>query len=216
LELNLTPDFEVSVMKREMSSCAFYFLISNLGFLCLSGCESSISHENPRTDRNYYLTFNDTDARKLADQLTVDALERNWLPRFQAENGRDPIICVCGINLDMMRDRIDPQMFYRPFEEGMINSGHVRVLQERELLDALRAERLDTEFSNPAFVANVEKLKATESKPDLLLMGDMTYSREVKDSRRGFVYYQLNCWLVDVKTREKVWLKSAEVKKAKG
>lgn len=184
-----------------------------------AGCNSTPSsgpvyREDPNRDSTLSTRFGMSDARITAKQLIDDCLARqingrNWTDAYRSEKGRPPIIAV-GEIVNKTDSRIQTQQVTRRVEEELLNSGRVRVIAERDLREQLRIERTDTKFTDPAFVKKVQ----AEHAADYILTGEILYAFETDGSRER-ADYQVAMQLIDIETLEKVWIKSAEVAKAR-
>ena len=179
----------------------------------LAGCtrEWDIDRRDPQevTDLDY--RFNDTDARKIAQGVSEDALSKPWLDNWLREHGGGRPMIVVGNVRNETDEYLDPAMFTSPVEETLLNSGRVRLKAQRELRAELRDERLDIDFNDPASV----KRAAMEVNADLMLVGAIRLdSQKSRSGNRMIRYYQATLEFIDVETAEKLWIHNEEIKKA--
>lgn len=197
-------------------------LVSLLAAAVLSACGGSkynpdYSNVDPASDymrTSPYMDMND--AENVAAQLIDDALGRringtNWVDKFQAENGRLPIIYV-GIVKNRTDDPdLQTEQFTNLIEKELLNSGRVTVMSERAARDELREERLDDEFRDPRYA----KVVKGELGSDYVLRGEVLYFRQIARSGSGErVDYRVDLELTDITTAQKVWTKDGRIAKA--
>lgn len=194
-----------------------FLTFGTVAFLAI-GCKSTpapVHREDPNKDSTLSTRFGMSDARITATQLINDCLAReingrNWTDVYRAEHqGRNPIIAV-GEVVNKTDSRIQTQQVTTRVEEELLNSGRVRVIAERDLREQLRIERTDTKFTDPAFIKKVQ----AEHAADYILTGEILYAFET-DGTRERADYQVAMQLIDLETLQKVWIRSAEVAKAR-
>jgi penicillin-binding protein activator len=178
----------------------------------LAGCGGKdwrVTRSDPRDVADLDYRFNANDAWMTADAMTADALSRPWLDNWMVERGGRPMIVVGNIR-NNTEDYLNPEIFTRPFEEELLNSGRVRVKAQRDVREELRRERLDIDFNDPETVKAVAK----EVNADLILVGVVndTTQRTVT-GRRLIKNYQIALELIDVETAEKLWINTHDIEK---
>ncbi len=162
------------------------------------------------TDRAIDLSgrWNDTDSRLVAGEMINDVLNRPWLERFTQGNNRVPVIIVGDVR-NRSHEHIDAETFIRNMEREFVNSGLVRVVQDAEFREQIRAERADQhEFADPETVAQWRR----ETGADYMLTGTMN-SIVDQHGRDRVIYYQVNLELSDMETNEKVWIGEKQIRK---
>ncbi len=170
-----------------------------------------VERVDPETRVDLDYRFNDTDARQVWQGMVNDATFRNWIGRWQQEQGGNRPIMIVGPIKNNTQDYINMNLFTRNFEREMLNGGNVRVVSMRDQRGDLRDERLQgQEWNSP----ETRKLMKNELGADLMLMGDVNDVVERSlDNRQVSKYYQVNLELTNIETNEKVWIGSVEIKK---
>jgi uncharacterized protein (TIGR02722 family) len=180
--------------------------------LALSGCNDGwkVNRVDPAKSTDIDYRFNDQDARQIFQELSQDMLSRPWAEAYMREHGdKRPIVYLANVK-NNTQDYINTELFTNQLQEIMINSGKVRVKTESENRQAIRDERLDTKYNDPATIKAVAK----ELNADFALMGSINDNKQRSTSGNTVVnYYQATMTLTNVETAEKVWSNTVDIKK---
>ena len=174
----------------------------------MGACKRTVSRID--TDKVVDLSgrWNDTDSRLTAEEMMSSIHEHPWLSDFKKRFNRKPVIIV-GMVENKSQEHIDPQTFINDLEGDCIKRGQIRVVENSKLREKLREERADQqEFAS----LDTQKKWGKELGADFMLFGTInSIYDQVK--RKKLVYYQIDLWLSNVETNEKVWLGDKKIKK---
>lgn len=190
------------------------------GTLIAGGCASqneTVTRVDPeRGGVDVNSQFNARDAQQMAAELIGDMLSKPWIPNATAKNAAAgaqdprPMVILGTVKNETKRFEINMGMVTDQVQEELLNSGKARVFAARDLRQELRTERFDTEFADPASVLK----KANEKKAQFMIMGVLLDDQQVSgDGRTKDLYFQLKLEMTDIETTEKVWIRSARVRK---
>ncbi len=194
-----------------MNRTRTWLAAGSLGLAAIGGCSTIDQVEGDEKTRPLAIGLNDSDAQRIVEVMTADALSRPWIDAFRAGHPRNPIIAVGEIK-NKSDDYLQTELVTKQLEAELLNSGRVSVLAERDLRAQLRQERTDTEFTDPAFIKNMKG----EHQVDYLMTGVIAYDREIsRDRARETGAYQMTLELTDISSLQKVWIKSEKVKKVR-
>jgi len=98
----------------------------------LIGCSSKrqVSRLDPESVTDLSGSWNETDARLVAQEMVADCLGKIWLTDFLAAEGAKPVMTM-GTIRNMSSEHIDTEVFTDDFERELINSGKVRFVASR-------------------------------------------------------------------------------------
>ena len=175
-----------------------------------AGCSSKrqVTRLEPETQTDLSGSWNDTDARLVAEEMVSDCLSRPWLTNFVAATGGKPVVTVGRIR-NNSSEHIDMETYSTDFERELINSGQVRFVANKFQRDDVRDERMDQgEWASP----ETKKRLRDELGADFILLGAV---KSITDQVEGkaVIFYQTDLELINIETNEKVWIGSKEIKK---
>jgi uncharacterized protein (TIGR02722 family) len=154
-------------------------------------------------------SWNNTDSRLTAEQLTDDVLKAVWLTNFmQAKAGQKPVV-ICGFVDNKSHEHIEAETFIKDLEQAFIKTQKVRLVQAGKKREALRAERADQQTN--ASVSTMKKF-GLEVGADYILQGSVNSIVDAH-KRKKVVYYQVNLELTDMQTNEVVWIGDKKIAK---
>ena len=177
-----------------------------LGF---ASCQTrQVTRLDPSTQIDLSGRWNDTDSRKVADQMIYDLFDSNSFKEYAKSRTGKPVIVVGAIR-NKTSEHIDADNFIKKFEVVIHNSGAAELVESSEFRDQLRVERLEQqEFADPATVKRMGK----EAGADLMLFGEITSETDTDNNRR-LVNYITTLFLTDIETNKRVWYGQNEIKK---
>ena len=179
-----------------------------LVFLVLVACSRQVTRIDPSTEIDLSGRWNDTDSRKVADQMIYDLFDSDNFKDYAKSHGGKPVI-IMGMIKNRTSEHIDAENFVKKFEYVIHNSSAADIVESDEFRDKLRVERLDQqEFADPATVKQMGK----ELGADLMLFGEMTSETDTYNNRR-VVNYITTLFLTDIETNRRVWYGQNEIKK---
>ena len=177
--------------------------------ILLTACQTrQVTRMDPATQVDLSGRWNDTDSRKVADQMIYDLFESDRFKEYAKAKTAKPVILVGAIR-NKTAEHIDADNFVKKFEVVIHNSNVADLVESSEFRDQLRVERLEQqEFADPATVKRMGK----EAGADLMLFGEITSEVDTYDNRK-VVNYITTLFLTDVETNKRVWYGQNEIKK---
>ena len=175
----------------------------------LLSCQTrSVTRIDPATQIDLSGRWNDTDSRKVADQMIYNLFDSPGFKNYAKEKGRKPVIIV-GLIRNKTSEHIDADNYVKKFEVVIHNSGAADLVESDEFRDKLRVERAQQQdYADPA----TAKQWGKELGADLMLFGDMTSETDTYNNKR-VVNYITTLYLTDVETNRRVWYGQNEIKK---
>jgi penicillin-binding protein activator len=156
--------------------------------------------------------WNDVDSRQAANDLVAQATAGTpWIENYMMEKGTKPTVIVGQIR-NKSAEHIPMKTLVADLEKTFINSGRVRVVASAEEREGVREERADQqEFASPESQARWGREKGA----NYMLLGEVN---TIIDREEGneVKYYQVDSYLVDLQTNEKVWVGQTKIKKFVG
>jgi penicillin-binding protein activator len=184
-------------------------LLIILVVLSVVSCQTrKVTRLNPSSEVDLSGRWNDTDSRKVADQMIYDLFDSDRFKEYAKAKTTKPVIVV-GTIRNKTSEHIDADNFIKKFEVVIHNSGAAELVESSEFRDQLRVERLEQqEFADPATV----KRMGREAGADLMLFGEITSEIDTDNSRR-VVNYITTLFLTDIETNKRIWYGQNEIKK---
>jgi len=183
-------------------------LIAFLAILSLAGCSRSVKRIDPGTQTDLSGRWNDTDSRLTARAMIEQMFGNRWSEVFEQQHQKKPVIIVGLVN-NKSHEHINTETFIRDLERAIINYGTIRLVEAGDKRLELRRERGDQQdFASP----ETAKKFGRELGADFMLQG--TVNSIVDGYRRNqAVYYQIDLFLNNIETNERVWMGNKEIKK---
>ena len=186
----------------------FAFIISII-FITI-GCDSTkkVVRTDATSQTDLSGRWNETDSRLVAQEMVTDGLSRNWLLEFVEAKSKKPIIIV-GTIKNKTSEHISAETFISDIEREFINSGKVKVVQGGKDREELRDERAD---QNGNSTTDTAKKWGREKGADFILQGTINSITD-SNSKMKTVFYQVDLYLSDLESNEKVWIGDKKIKK---
>ena len=176
--------------------------------VALTSCARSVTRIDPSTEIDLSGRWNDTDSRKVADQMIHDLFESPSFKEYAKSLDHKPVIVV-GMIKNKTTEHIDAGNFVKKFEIVIHNSGIAELVESDEFRDKLRKERAEQQdFADPATMAQWGK----ELGADVMLFGEMNSETDTNNKQR-VVNYITTLYLTDIETNKRVWYGQNEIKK---
>lgn len=154
-------------------------------------------------------SWNNSDSRMVADDLTGKILTANWIGTYQdAHQGKRPTVIV-GFVQNKSHEHIEAETFLKDVETSFVQTQKVRLVQGGKKREELRAEKEDQQTN--ASVSSMKKF-GLESGADYILQGSINSIVDAH-KRQKVVYYQVNLELTDIQTNEVVWIGEKKIAK---
>jgi penicillin-binding protein activator len=174
----------------------------------LFSCSRTVTRIDPSTEIDLSGRWNDTDSRKVADQMIYDLFQSDAFKKYAASLDHKPVIIV-GMIKNKTSEHIDAGNYVKKFEMVIHNSGLAELVESDEFRDKLRQERAaQQDFADPATVAAWGK----EQGADVMLFGEMNSETDTYNKKR-VVNYITTLYLTDIETSKRVWYGQNEIKK---
>lgn len=186
-----------------------YRILLLLAFFITFSCQTrKVTRIDPATQVDLSGRWNDTDSRKVADQMIYDLFDSDKFKQYAKDLGRKPVI-VMGLIRNKTSEHIDADNYIKKFELVIHNSNTADIVESDEFRNKLRVERTEQQdFADPATAKKFGK----ELGADLMLFGDMTAEVDTYNKKR-VVNYITTLYLTDIETNRRVWYGQNEIKK---
>jgi hypothetical protein len=197
-----------NAMLRSLRVSSLFLFI--LCFLVACGPSRETTRVSPDTQTDLSGRWNETDAKKVADEMIGGMLESSWLQRWNQEHDDRPTLIIGPIRNKTMQ-HIDEEIFIKDIERNLVNSGRVRFVAAADEREALRAERSDQQTH--ATMESAAEM-AQEVGADFMVYG--TISSNVQENLEGdkaSMFYTVNLELLNIESNVKAWLNEKEIKK---
>ncbi|MBX2966656.1 MAG: penicillin-binding protein activator LpoB [Cyclobacteriaceae bacterium] len=179
-----------------------------ISVLLLVSCSRSVTRIDPSTEIDLSGRWNDTDSRRVADQMIHDIFKSNQFKQYAESLGRKPVLVISTIK-NKTSEHIDAANYIKKFEIVIHNSSMADLVESEEFRDKVRQERAEQQdFADPATAARWGK----ELGADLILFGEMTSETDTYQKKR-VVNYITTLFLTDIETNRRVWYGQHEIKK---
>lgn len=187
-------------MKGMMEMHNIAIVVFSVLLLCLLGCSSGI-----RPDPG---PWNSDDAELVAENLISDALFATWYRDFATKNKEKPRVRLGEVTVRTNGETVSTAFFMKQIEDGLINSGKIRVIQSQKEANDTRKEIDDASKHSGNNTPDAGK----ENAADFILRGEMTVQDHMEGPREIRAYIvSLN--LTHIQTGDKVWQKTEKIKK---
>ncbi len=185
-------------------------LIVALCFLVACGPSRETRRVDSNTQTDLSGRWNETDAKKVADEMIGGMLQSAWLQRWNQERDGRPTLIIGPIRNKTMQ-HIDEEIFIKDIERNLVNSGKVQFVAAKDEREAIRAEREDQQTR--ATMESAARM-AQEIGADFMVLG--TISSNVQENLEGdkaSMFYTVNLELINIEKNTKAWLNEKEIKK---
>ncbi|MBB5634332.1 hypothetical protein HDF26_003002 [Pedobacter cryoconitis] len=154
-------------------------------------------------------SWNNSDSRMVADELTKNILNASWLGTHQEEHqGKKPVVIV-GFVQNKSHEHIDAETFVKDIESSFVQTQRVRLVQGGKKREELRAEKADQQTNSST--STIKKF-GLENGADYILQGSINSIVDAH-KRQKVVYYQVNLELTNIQTNEVVWIGEKKIAK---
>lgn len=192
-----------------MFAYGFRNFMSVLLVLGLAACAPTITREDPNSVKDLSGNWNDTDSRKVSQEMIQDVLSQRWLSKFTAKNNQMPTVIVGKVR-NLSHEHINTRTFIADIQRALINSGEVSFVASSEERGEIRSERKDQDLN--ASEAS-RKAMGNEAGADFMLKGTIN---TIIDAIKGeqIRFYQVDLTLVDLSSNRVVWAGQQKIKKS--
>ena len=183
--------------------------------MSLAGCAGGgkvVTRVDTDTTIDLSGNWNDTDSRQAAEDLVAQSTAGTpWIENHLEAKGQKPAIIV-GRIANKTAEHIPVKTLVADLEKSFINSGKVRVVASAQEREGVRTERADQqEYATPESQARWGK----ERGADYMLLGEINAIVDREDGRE-VKFYQVDSYLVNLQSNEKVWVGQTKLKKVVG
>ncbi|MBM3307706.1 MAG: hypothetical protein FJY74_05220 [Candidatus Eisenbacteria bacterium] len=179
--------------------------------LVFAGCGGTrVANVDPSTEGYITGRWNDSDARAVADDLIPQCLNGAWLPEFHGQQGETRPRIVLGDIENNTSEHINKDVFMNELQRVLLASGRIRFVADPDVRSALMDEvEWQRRMARGEGVA--PDVDRGVSGADFMLMGTVS-SIVDQAGKKAIVFYQVDLWLTDLRSWEKVWYGTAQRK----
>lgn len=177
--------------------------------IAFSSCQTrKVTRIDPSTEIDLSGRWNDTDSRKVADQMIYDLFESDKFKEYTKQLGRKPVM-IMGMIRNKTSEHIDAENYVKKFEYVIHNSNAADIVESDEFRDKLRVERTQQQdFAD----SETAKKFGKELGADVMLFGEMTSEEDYYNNKR-VVNYVTTLFLTDIESSKRIWYGQNEIKK---
>jgi penicillin-binding protein activator len=181
-----------------------------LAALSLAACNNKrVSRVDPNSVTDLSGRWNDVDSKLVANALIDQTFGGQWSGHFASAHGGTPPTVIVGSFRNRTMEHVPIGTFVKDLERAYVNSGKVRIVASRDERTEVRDEREDQQTNASSETrARIGK----ESGANYMLQGDVQ-AIEDAEGREKVVFYQIDAFLVDLESNQKVWIGQHKVKK---
>ena len=181
-----------------------------LAAVTLAACNNKrVSRVDPGSVTDLSGRWNDVDSKLVANALIDQSFVAQWSGQFSASHGGTPPTVIVGSFRNRTLEHVPIGTFVKDLERAYVNSGRVRLVASRDERSEVRDEREDQQTNASADSrARIGK----ESGAHYMLQGDVQ-AIEDAEGREKIVFYQIDAFLVDLESNQKVWIGQHKIKK---
>lgn len=188
------------------------FTVVLLGLLVLiTGCLSTQTTQwlHPDTVLDVGDKWNDTDSKRVAEEMIGDALSRPWLRQHQEDNnGKNPVV-VIGKITSWCREYVNTHIFIDYLQAALTQSGEVTFVENKGADAYIQDKQESTVFHDSGETA---KQAAGGADADYQLLGEVNSVTNLQ-GESYIKFYLVNLSLVNIETNEKIWIGEKKIKK---
>ena len=175
----------------------------------LAACQPTITRQDPNAVTDLSGKWNDTDSRKVSQEMIQDVLSQRWLSKFTSKTGQMPTVIVGKVR-NLSHEHINTRTFISDIRRALINSGEVSFVASSEERGEIRSERMDQDLH--ASEAS-RKAMGNEAGADFMLKGTInTIIDAIAGEQTRF--YQVDLTLIDLASNRMVWAGQQKIKKS--
>ncbi|HYW52080.1 MAG TPA: penicillin-binding protein activator LpoB [Gemmatimonadaceae bacterium] len=176
----------------------------------LAACNNKrVSRVDPASVTDLSGRWNDVDSKLVANALIEQSFGGQWSSQYSSAHGGTPPTLIVGSFRNRTLEHVPIGTFVKDLERAYVNSGRVRLVASRDERSEVRDEREDQQTNASADTrARIGK----ESGASYMLQGDVQ-AIEDAEGREKIVFYQIDAFLVDLESNQKVWIGQHKIKK---
>jgi penicillin-binding protein activator len=181
-----------------------------LAAVTLAACNNKrVSRVDPASVTDLSGRWNDVDSKLVANALIDQSFGGRWSNQFASAHGGSEPTVIIGSFRNRTLEHVPIGTFVKDLERAYVNSGRVRLVASRDERSEVRDERDDQQTNASAETrARIGK----ENGANYMLQGDVQ-AIEDAEGREKVVFYQIDAFLVDLESNQKVWIGQHKIKK---
>jgi len=181
-----------------------------LAAVSLAACNNKrVSRIDPSRVTDLSGRWNDVDSKLVANALIEQTFGGAWSTQYASAHGGTSPTVIVGAFRNRTLEHVPIGTFVKDLERAYVNSGRVRLVASRDERAEVRDEREDQQVNASA---DSRARLAKESGANYMLQGDVQ-AIEDAEGREKIVFYQIDAFLVDVESNQKVWIGQHKIKK---
>ena len=186
------------------------FAMFGLAAGALGACNNKrVSRVDPGSVTDLSGRWNDVDSKLVANSLIGQTFGGQWSTQYASAHGGTPPTVIVGSFRNRTMEHVPIGTFVKDLERAYLTSGRVRLVASRDERSDVRDEREDQQTNASAETrARIGK----ESGAVYMLQGDVQ-AIEDAEGREKVVFYQVDAFLVDLESNQKVWIGQHKIKK---
>lgn len=184
-------------------------LLTSATVLFFASCSNrTVTRIDPATQIDLSGSWNNTDSRLTAKEITGQILNEKWISNHVIAKGKKPVVIV-GMITNKSHEHIEAETFMKDLEISFIESDKIGLVQSGKKREEMRAEKADQQTN--ASQSTMKKF-GLEKGADYILQGSIN---SIVDAykREKTVTYQINLELTNIETNEVVWIGEKKIAK---
>ncbi|HJV19943.1 MAG TPA: penicillin-binding protein activator LpoB [Sediminibacterium sp.] len=179
------------------------------GILFIAACSPrTVTRIDPAEQIDISGSWNATDSRLTAQEMTTQILGDKWLLNHVSQQGKKPVVIV-GMITNKSHEHIEAETFMNDLEKSFIQSDRVGLVQSGKKREELRAEKADQQTN--ASQSTMKKF-GLERGADYILQGSINSIVDAYKKKKT-VAYQVSLELTNIQTNEVVWIGDKKIAK---
>lgn len=179
------------------------------GILVFAACSPrTVTRIDPSEQIDISGSWNATDSRLTAKEMTTQILGDKWLLNHVSEQGKKPVVIV-GMITNKSHEHIEAETFMNDLEKSFIQSDKVGLVQSGKKREEMRAEKADQQTN--ASQSTMKKF-GLERGADYILQGSINSIVDAYKKKKT-VTYLVNLELTNIQTNEVVWIGDKKIAK---
>ncbi len=175
----------------------------------VAACKPIVKREDPNSVKDLSGKWNDTDSRKVSQEMIQDVLSRPWLNKFTTKKGQMPTVIVGKVR-NLSHEHINTRTFISDIQRALINSGEVSFVASSEERGEIRGERKDQDLHASE---ETRKGMGNEAGADFMLKGSINTLIDAIEGEQ-VRFYQIDLTLIDLANNRVVWAGQQKIKKS--
>jgi penicillin-binding protein activator len=177
--------------------------------IILGACSNrQVTRIDPTETPDISGSWNNTDSRLVAEELTGQILHDKWVNDHVQQKGKKPVVIV-GLVTNKSHEHIQAETFMNDLERSFIKTGNIGLVQSGKKREELRAEKADQQTNSST---STMKKFGLEKGADYILQGSINSIVDAHKKQKT-VTYQVDLELTNIETNEVVWIGDKKIAK---